>query len=214
MKTARRVLRQVFWLVIVQILILDAIFSLDSIITAVGMVDNLGVMMAAVVIAIGVMMLASRPLTAFVNAHPTVVVLCLSFLLMIGLSLVADGFGFHIPKGYLYAAIGFSVMIEFFNQLAARNLRKHTEKLPFRARTLSAIVNLMGRPGEKVDTAAEGAAADRKPDVFAEEERHMVEGVLSFGGTYGQNHHDAAALRCGLDRSRTSRIGDRRADQA
>ena len=71
----------------------------------------LGVMMAAVVIAIGVMMLASRPLTAFVNAHPTVVVLCLSFLLMIGLSLVADGFGFHIPKGYLYAAIGFSVMI-------------------------------------------------------------------------------------------------------
>ena len=135
--------------------------------------------MAAVVIAIGVMMLASRPLTAFVNAHPTVVVLCLSFLLMIGLSLVADGFGFHIPKGYLYAAIGFSVMIEFFNQLAARNLRKHTEKLPFRARTLSAIVNLMGRPGEKVDTAAKGTAADGKPDMFAEEERHMVEGVLS-----------------------------------
>lgn len=168
-----------FWLVIVQILILDAVFSLDSIITAVGMVDNLGVMMAAVVIAIGVMMLASRPLTAFVNAHPTVVVLCLSFLLMIGLSLVADGFGFHIPKGYLYAAIGFSVMIEFFNQLAARNLRKHTEKLPFRARTLSAIVNLMGRPGEKVDTAAKGTAADGKPDMFAEEERHMVEGVLS-----------------------------------
>ena len=140
-----------FWLVIVQILILDAVFSLDSIITAVGMVDNLGVMMAAVVIAIGVMMLASRPLTAFVNA----------------------------PKGYLYAAIGFSVMIEFFNQLAARNLRKHTEKLPFRARTLSAIVNLMGRPGEKVDTAAKGTAADGKPDMFAEEERHMVEGVLS-----------------------------------
>ena len=123
-----------FWLVIVQILILDAVFSLD---------------------------------------------LCLSFLLMIGLSLVADGFGFHIPKGYLYAAIGFSVMIEFFNQLAARNLRKHTEKLPFRARTLSAIVNLMGRPGEKVDTAAKGTAADGKPDMFAEEERHMVEGVLS-----------------------------------
>ena len=77
---------------------------------------------------------------------------------------MADGFGFHIPKGYLYAAIGFSVMIEFFNQLAARNLRKHTEKLPFRARTLSAIVNLMGRPGEKVVTAAKGTAADGKPD--------------------------------------------------
>lgn len=168
-----------FWLVIVQILILDAVFSLDSIITAVGMVDNLGVMMAAVVIAIGVMMLASRPLTTFVNSHPTVVVLCLSFLLMIGLALVADGFGLHIPKGYLYAAIGFSVMIEFFNQVAARNLRKQTDKLPFRARTLAAIVNLMGKPGEKIETTA--ATGEEKAGVasFAAEERQMVEGVLS-----------------------------------
>jgi predicted tellurium resistance membrane protein TerC len=88
------------------------------VITAVGMVDHLAVMMAAVIIAITLMVMASKALTRFVNSHPTIVILCLSFLLMIGFSLVADGFGFHIPKGYLYAAIGFSVMIEALNQLA------------------------------------------------------------------------------------------------
>ncbi len=82
------------------------------------MVDHLAVMMAAVIIAISLMLLASKSLTRFVNNHPTIVILCLSFLLMIGFSLVAEGFGFHIPKGYLYAAIGFSVMIEALNQLA------------------------------------------------------------------------------------------------
>lgn len=104
-----------------QIVVLDAIFSLDSVITAVGMVDHLLVMMAAVVIAISLMLMASKPLTQFVNSHPTIVILCLSFLLMIGFSLVAEGFGFVIPKGYLYAAIGFSVMIEALNQLAIFN---------------------------------------------------------------------------------------------
>lgn len=85
-------------MVVLQIVVLDAVFSLDAVITAVGMVNHLPVMMAAVVIAMAVMLLASKPLTRFVNQHPTVVVLCLSFLLMIGLSLVAEGFGFHIPK--------------------------------------------------------------------------------------------------------------------
>ena len=118
--------------------------ELDSIITAVGMVDNLGVMMAAVVIAMAVMLLASKPLTRFVNQHPTVVVLCLSFLLMIGLSRVAEGFGFHIPKGYLYAAIGFSITIEFFNQVARRNFIRHQSTLPLRARTADAILRMMG----------------------------------------------------------------------
>lgn len=79
-------------------MVLDAIFSLDSVITAVGMVDHLLVMMAAVVIAISLMLMASKPLTQFVNSHPTIVILCLSFLLMIGFSLVAEGFGFVIPK--------------------------------------------------------------------------------------------------------------------
>lgn len=104
-----------FWGVVAQIVVLDAIFSLDSVITAVGMVDHLAVMMAAVVIAMSLMLLASKALTRFVNSHPTIVILCLSFLLMIGFSLIAEGFGFPIPKGYLYAAIGFSVIIESLN---------------------------------------------------------------------------------------------------
>ena len=133
-----------FWVVVTQIVILDAVFSLDAVITAVGMVNHLPVMMAAVVIAMAVMLLASKPLTRFVNQHPTVVVLCLSFLLMIGLSLVAEGFGFHIPKGYLYAAIGFSIIIEVFNQIARRNFIRHQSTLPLRARTADAILRLMG----------------------------------------------------------------------
>lgn len=94
-----------FWAVVAQIVVLDAIFSLDSVITAVGMVDHLAVMMAAVVIAISLMLMASKALTRFVNSHPTIVILCLSFLLMIGFSLIAEGFSFIIPKGYLYAPL-------------------------------------------------------------------------------------------------------------
>ena len=100
-----------FWMVIIQIVVLDAVFSLDSVITAVGMVKHLPVMMIAVVIAVGIMLWVSKPLMHFVNRHPTVVILCLCFLMMIGFSLVVEGFGYHIPKGYLYAAIGFSVLM-------------------------------------------------------------------------------------------------------
>ncbi len=167
-----------FWFVIAQILVLDAVFSLDSIITAVGMVDNLYVMMTAVVVAMIVMIVASRPLTTFVNSHPTVVVLCLSFLLMIGCSLIAEGLGFHLPKGYLYAAIAFSILIEFFNQLAARNASKNLARVPFRERTTSAIVRLMSRtPPVKDETVTENASEG--VESFAQEERHMVEGVLT-----------------------------------
>lgn len=167
-----------FWFVIAQILVLDAVFSLDSIITAVGMVDNLYVMMTAVVVAMIVMIVASRPLTTFVNSHPTVVVLCLSFLLMIGCSLIAEGLGFHLPKGYLYAAIAFSILIEFFNQLAARNASKNLARVPFRERTTSTIVRLMSRtPPVKDETVTENASEG--VESFAQEERHMVEGVLT-----------------------------------
>lgn len=169
-----------FWMVVTQIIVLDAVFSLDAVITAVGMVDQLGVMMAAVVIAMGIMILASKPLTRFVNAHPTVVVLCLSFLLMIGFSLVAEGFGLDIPKGYLYAAIGFSILIETFNQLAWRNLSKNEARLPLRDRTADAILSLMG--GRKVASAAEKAAdvEEGAPQAaFGEEERFMISGVLT-----------------------------------
>lgn len=101
--------------VIVQILLLDAVFSLDSVITAVGMVDQLAVMIAAVVIAVGVMLWAADAVSNFVNEHPTIKMLALSFLLLIGFSLVAEGAEFHIPKGYIYFAMGFSVFVEFLN---------------------------------------------------------------------------------------------------
>ena len=169
-----------FWIVVAQIIILDAVFSIDSVVTAVGMVDNLPVMMAAVVIAMAVMMLASGPLTKFVNAHPTVVVLCLGFLMMIGFSLVAEGFGFHIPKGYLYAAIGFSILIESFNQWAQRNRIRHAAARPFRQRTAEAVFRMLGG----TTAAEEGAGApgaEGALEGFGAEERTMVSGVLTLG---------------------------------
>jgi len=173
-----------FWAVVTQIVVLDAVFSLDAVITAVGMVNHLPVMMTAVVIAMGVMLLASKPLTNFVNAHPTVVVLCLSFLLMIGLSLVAEGFGFHIPKGYLYAAIGFSILIELFNQIARRNFIRHQSHRPMRERTAEAILRLMGGRN-RAQTASssnneESALTEAMPqEAFKDEERYMINGVLT-----------------------------------
>ena len=106
--------------VITQIMLLDIVFSLDSVITAVGMADDLSIMVAAVIIAVAIMMFAARPVSAFVDAHPTVKVLALSFLLLIGCSLVAEGFGVHIPKGYVYFAMGFSVFVEMINLRAAK----------------------------------------------------------------------------------------------
>lgn len=170
-----------FGVVVTQIVLLDAVFSLDSVITAVGMVDHLPVMMVAVVIAMGVMLLASKPLTEFVNAHPTVVVLCLSFLLMIGLSLLAEGLGFHLPKGYLYAAIGFSILIEFFNQWAQRNLLRNQARVPLRERTANTILRMLG--GGATASSSEGgpgaAEAAEVLQAFGEQERNMVSGVLS-----------------------------------
>jgi predicted tellurium resistance membrane protein TerC len=104
-----------FTSVIIQIVILDIIFSLDSVITAVGMANLVGVMIAAVVIAVGIMMVAAGPISDFVNRRPTVKMLALSFLLLVGVSLVAEGAGFHIPKGYIYFAIAFSVFVEVLN---------------------------------------------------------------------------------------------------
>lgn len=112
--------------VIIQILALDIVFSLDSVITAVGMADEIGVMVTAVVIAVGFMMVFSGPISNFVDAHPTVKVLALSFLLLIGVVLVADGFGQHISKGYIYFAMGFAVFVEAVN---LRVRRRHPVRL-------------------------------------------------------------------------------------
>jgi len=105
---------------IFQILLLDLVFSIDSIITAVGMTDEIAIMYIAVIVAVSAMMLAATPLANFIAKNPTIVMLALGFLLMIGMTLIADGFGFHVPKGYIYAAMGFSALVEGLNMLARR----------------------------------------------------------------------------------------------
>lgn len=176
-----------FWPVVAQIVVLDAVFSLDSVITAVGMVDHLAVMMAAVCIAIGLMLLASKPLTRFVNAHPTIVILCLSFLLMIGFSLVAKGFGYAIPKGYLYAAIGFSVIIEGLNQLAQFNRKRFlSSRRSLRERTAETVLRVLRGKHEEaeLDTHSSNMIADSAGEedaIFNQQERHMIERVLGLG---------------------------------
>ena len=109
-------------------MLLDIIFSLDSVITAVGMASEISIMIAAVVIAVAIMMFAAAPISLFVSRHPTVKVLALSFLLMIGVALMSDGLGFHIPKGYIYFAMGFSVFVEMIN-LRVRSVSPHPVKL-------------------------------------------------------------------------------------
>ena len=117
-------IRPSFASVIFQILLLDIVFSLDSVITAVGMVDEIGVMIAAVVTAVGFMMFFSKPISVFVEKHPTVKMLALSFLLLIGVTLMAEGFGQHISKGYIYFAMAFSVMVELLNlKMRARSAK-------------------------------------------------------------------------------------------
>ena len=112
---------------IVQILLLDLVFSLDSIITAVGMTNDIPIMVTAVIVTVGVMMVAANPLANFIRAHPTIVMLALGFLLMIGMALVAEGFGAHVPKGYLYAAMAFSALVEMLNMLSRRAAKKRAK---------------------------------------------------------------------------------------
>jgi predicted tellurium resistance membrane protein TerC len=112
-----------FW-IIVQIIVIDMVFSLDSIITAIGMVQDLAIMIAAVIIACLIMYAASGPVARFVAQHPTTKMLALAFLVLIGVALVADGFKFHIPRGYIYFAIAFSAAVELFNVLASHNRKK------------------------------------------------------------------------------------------
>jgi predicted tellurium resistance membrane protein TerC/predicted transcriptional regulator len=172
-KQGKAVAHAAFWPIIAQIVMLDIVFSLDSVITAVGMVDELYVMMAAVIIAVAAMLFASKPLTMFITARPSLIILCLGFLLMIGLVLVVDGFGFHIPKGYVYAAIGFSVLIEILNQLAARGRRKAAESgMTSRQQVADAVLRFLGGVPLPAYALPEGK-------LFGSAEREMVGGVLT-----------------------------------
>ena len=120
----------VFLVIVSQIVVLDAVFSVDSIVTAIGMAQHVEVMIAAVIIAMGVMYVASGPIARFVEQHPTTKMLALAFLILIGVTLVADGLGFHIPKGYIYSAMAFSILVEGFNIFASsrRKQRKAEAK--------------------------------------------------------------------------------------
>ena len=112
-----------FTAVVMQIMVLDMVFSLDSVVTAIGMAEHLPVMIAAIVIAMGIMLLASGPVSAFIENPPTAKMLALSFLLLVGVALVADGMHFHIPRGYLYFAIAFSILVESLNLITQRRRR-------------------------------------------------------------------------------------------
>ncbi|MCF7530339.1 TerC family protein [Neisseria lisongii] len=165
-----------FWSVVAQILVLDAVFSIDSVITAVAMVDHIVVAMAAVAVAMAVMITASKVLTEFVDKHPTVVMLCLGFLLMIGFSLIAEAFHFHIPKGYLYAAIGFSILIELFNQISQKNSRKNDyTSSSWRKRTAENVLGMMG-----IRESILAKSGDTEDDArFEENEKSMIRSVLT-----------------------------------
>jgi predicted tellurium resistance membrane protein TerC len=119
-----------FGMIVAQIALIDVIFSIDSIVTAIGMAEHVGVMIAAVVLAVAVMYAASGAVSGFIDRHPTTRMLALAFLLMIGAALVADSVGFHIPRGYLYAAMAFSAVVEILNVLAKRNRAKREPRKP------------------------------------------------------------------------------------
>lgn len=166
-----------FTSVVVQILVLDAVFSIDSVITAVAMVEHIVVAMGAVIVAMGAMIWASKPLTEFVDKHPTVVMLCLGFLLMIGFSLIAEAFHFHIPKGYLYAAIGFSILIEVFNQVSQRNSKRNDYiSHSWRQRTAENVLGMMGIREAVLAKAGDAAEDDSH---FEENEKSMIRSVLT-----------------------------------
>lgn len=171
------------YLVILQIMVLDAVFSLDSVITAVGMIDHVFIMMFAVVIAMGIMTLASKMITEFVSHHPTLVILCLGFLLLIGFSLIVEALGFHVPKGYLYAAIGFSILMEIFNQIARKNtlnLGSSGGGNAMQSREIAAnlVLRLLGSNQNQVHTLKEAIVSRTGSQVFNNTEKEMVSRVL------------------------------------
>jgi predicted tellurium resistance membrane protein TerC len=146
-----------FAAIIGQIIVIDMVFSIDSIVTAVGMADDVEVMIAAVIVAVGVMFVASGPVAKFVADHPTTKMLALAFLLLIGVSLVADGLGFHIPKGYIYAAMAFSVLVEAVNIIAAGRRKART------ARPVAATAHAAAAPGAGKPRSTPRARAQARP---------------------------------------------------
>lgn len=151
-----------FAAVIGQIIVIDMVFSIDSIVTAVGMADHVEVMIAAVIVAVGIMFVASGPVADFVSKHPTTKMLALAFLLLIGVSLVADGLGFHIPKGYIYSAMAFSVLVEAINIIASERRRRGRGEAPVLTPVSTAVL-----AGEAAGTVAPKSARSRPKSTAA-----------------------------------------------
>ncbi|WP_343188923.1 TerC family protein [Buchnera aphidicola (Chaitoregma tattakana)] len=178
-----------FWFVIFQIILLDVIFSLDSVITSLGVVNKISMMILSMIIAMIIMLYAAKVITKFINKHPTIVLLCISFLLMIGLSLIAESTGFIIPKGYLYTAVSFSMLIELFNQIARRNFLKYQSNLPMRKRLATIIIKLMTKKQKNKFNFTDSKKQNnyiiqnkKENEVFEDEERYMMQGVLTLAG--------------------------------
>ncbi|WP_436091191.1 TerC family protein [Devosia sp. LjRoot16] len=153
-----------FAAIISQIIVIDLVFSIDSIVTAVGMADQVEVMIAAVIVAVGVMFVASGPVADFVAKHPTTKMLALAFLLLIGTSLVADGLGFHIPKGYIYSTMGFSVLVEAINIIAKeRKLRNRAAGRPAAAVGHTPTVAEAATPAKPKTRSTSTSRAQAKP---------------------------------------------------
>ena len=167
-------------IVAIQIMVLDAVFSVDAIVTSVGMTDHVFIMMAAVLISMGVMVLASGIVTDVVSRHPTLVILCLGFVLLIGFSLIMDALGMEVPKGYLYAAIGFSVLIEIFNEIARKNILNLGPTRSMQSRELAAnlVLRLLGSRQSEVPTLKEAIVQNAGAGVFNQSEKDMVARVL------------------------------------
>ncbi|CUR53188.1 TerC family protein [Buchnera aphidicola] len=179
-----------FWSIVIQIVILDAIFSIDSIITAVGMVNNISLMICAVTISTILMLFISKMITNFIRLHRTIMILCLSFLLVIGFSLILEACGIKIPKGYLYVIIIFSLSIEFFNQIEKKNFLNHQSKKPIRVRTAETISKLIFGIEEKKNIHQKKEDTKKKKynhsihktskliKPFKDEEKYMLTSVL------------------------------------
>lgn len=169
-----------FWGLVIQIVILDMVFSLDAVITAIGMVNNLLIMMISVVLAMLIMLFSSKMLAKFINHHPTVIVLCLSFLLILGITLVSEGLGYHIPKGYLYTSISFSILIEILNQIGKRNFIKYYQSnKPIRERAAEAILKLFGRKYHYFINNKKSNITILEKKEFKDEEKCMINEILN-----------------------------------
>lgn len=168
--------------VVSQIILIDMVFSIDSVITAIGMVEELSIMIIAVIVAVITMMVASKPLANFINQHHTIIILCLGFLLMIGFSLIIEGLGIHIPKTYIYTAIGFSIFVELLNQLSiSRQKKSLTVKRNLRAKIVSTINRLLGGKEDKASKGIEPTIMVTKilPNKFLVQERKLISKILN-----------------------------------